>query len=301
MLKVIKKTQVNKDLFQFYMEDNSQPNKEFYAYVDTNGAFKSVAIINNETNTRRELKAYRLTKKYFDVVYSWIQEEALKEKREVEKEVEEMKKVAILKKVFNTICYGVDRNVDYAINNSNKLDFFSDMSEKRDLYESEKDEEKKIKLEKNLMDEVVEFYEVMLLSLLEKHKIKLKCFSSDCDGTLNIYVEDMKKKGYEVDFYNLGNSFNYEYEYYIMILRPIEKKSILQLIDMVMSEENKINDFDEVSFGTNLLDDLEKKLSDIFGSDETYNILNDIICKISIDKEDRLKIMDNMLTIKGIN
>lgn len=300
MLKVVKRVQVNKDLVQFSIEDDKQPNKEFYAYTNGNGAFKSVAIINNDNNTRREYKSYRFTKKYFDVVCEWVQVEMKKREFEQRKKVDELTYKEILDKVRNMIAYGVEENIEQAIRNSYGLDYFNGFEDEYNQYLNEENEEKKETLEKKLMKDVVDVYGVCLYPYYE-NLVKLECLASDSDETLNVYIKDMKRKGYKVDFYNMGYSFNNEYEYLIMILAPIEKKSILQLVNMVIDEENTINNINEENYGTKLLDDLEKKLNDLFGEDETFKILDDVVCNTGIEKFDRLRIIDNMLTIKGIN
>jgi hypothetical protein len=155
-------------------------------------------------------------------------------------------------------------------------------------------------LEKSLMKNVVDIYGVCLYPYYENN-IKIECFASDSDETLNIHIADLKKKGCEVDFYNMGYSFNNEYEYLLMILVPVEKNSILQLVNSVIDEENSIESFNEESESTRLLDELEKKLNDLFGEDEAFKILDTVVCRVAISKEDRLKIMDSMLSIKGIN
>ena len=300
MLKVVKRVQVNKDLIQFCIEDDKQPSKEFYAYTNGNGAFKSVAIINNDNNTRREYKSYRFTKKYFDVVCEWVKVERKKREFEQRKKVDELTYREVLDKVRNIIVYGVEENIEQAIRLSYGLDYFNGFEDEYNQYLNEENEEKKETLEKKLMRDVVDVYGVCLYPYYE-NLAKLECLASDSDETLNMYIKDMKRKGYKVDFYNMGYSFNNEYEYLIMVLVPIEKKSILQLVNMVIDEENTINDINEENYGTKLLDDLEKKLNDLFGEDETFKILDDVVCNTGIEKFDRLRIIDDMLTIKGIN
>ena len=300
MLKVVKRVQVNKDLIQFCIEDDKQPSKEFYAYTNGNGAFKSVAIINNDNNTRREYKSYRFTKKYFDVVCEWVKVERKKREFEQRKKVDGLTYREILDKVRNIIVYGVEENIEQAIRLSYGLDYFNGFEDEYNQYLNEENEEKKETLEKKLMRDVVDVYGVCLYPYYE-NLVKLECLASDSDETLNKYIKDMKRKGYKVDFYNMGYSFNNEYEYLIMVLVPIEKKSILQLVNMVIDEENTINDINEENYGTKLLDDLEKKLNDLFGEDETFKILDDVVCNTGIEKFDRLRIIDDMLTIKGIN
>ena len=300
MLKVVKRVQVNKDLIQFCIEDDKQPSKEFYAYTNGSGAFKSVAIINNDNNTRREYKSYRFTKKYFDVVCEWVKVERKKREFEQRKKVDKLTYREVLDKVHNIIVYGVEENIEQAIRLSYGLDYFNGFEDEYNQYLNEENEEKKETLEKKLMRDVVDVYGVCLYPYYE-NLVKLECLASDSDETLNMYIKDMKRKGYKVDFYNMGYSFNNEYEYLIMVLVPIEKKSILQLVNMVIDEENTINDINEENYGTKLLDDLEKKLNDLFGEDETFKILDDVVCNTGIEKFDRLRIIDDMLTIKGIN
>jgi hypothetical protein len=143
MLKVVKRVQVNKDLVQFYMEDNIQPSKEFYAYVDGNGAFKHVAIIDNTTNTKRELKAYRLTKKYFDVVCKWVEKEIAKRRLEQRKKLDEQIRKEMLDKIRTMIAYGVEDNVEQAMRLSYGLDYFNGFEDRYNDYLNEEDEEKR--------------------------------------------------------------------------------------------------------------------------------------------------------------
>ena len=155
MLKVVKRVQVNKDLIQFCMEDDKQPSKEFYAYTNGNGAFKSVAIINNDNNTRREYKSYRFTKKYFDVVSEWVKVERKKREFEQRKKVDELTYREILDKVRNIIVYGVEENIEQAIRLSYGLDYFNGFEDEYNQYLNEENEEKKETLEKKLMRDVV--------------------------------------------------------------------------------------------------------------------------------------------------
>lgn len=86
-----------------------------------------------------------------------------------------------------------------------------------------------------------------------------------------------------------------------IINEKLEKNYILTLINRVIEEENKVTREEDETTGTLLLDELEMILNALFGGLIAYNILNDVICSFRIDKKKRLKIMDTILTIKGLN
>lgn len=297
MIKVIKRVVVNKDLIQFSMEDDKQPTKEIYAYVNGNGEFKEVVIIEDEK--RRVLKSYRLTKKYFEVACKWVQVQENLRRREERRKINELKHEKMLQQIRKMVECDVEKNIEKAIKYSQGLDFFYDLQDTYNKYLREESEEKKEEIEEKLMKSVVDAYSVCLCPQYKTLKLELLC--STGDGELNYYLKDMRKKGYKVDFFNMGYSVANDFEYLLIALVPIEKNSILELANCVIENENSINDFDEEEISTQLLDELEKKLSDILGDNMTYRILDSVICRVAIDKQDRLRILDDILTLKGID
>lgn len=298
MIKVIKRVIVNKDLVQFSMEDDKQPTKEIYAYVNGNGEFKEVVIIEDEK--RRVLKSFRLTKKYFEVACKWVQVQENLRRREERKKLDELVHEKMIKQVRGMVEDDVKKNVENAINCTNGLDFFYNLQDNYNKYLREENKEKKEEIEKKLMKSVIDAYSVCLYPYYE-NVLKLKLLCSTGNGELNCYLKDMRKKGYKVNFFNMGCSVTNNFEYLLIALVPIEKNSILELANCIIENENSINDFDEEGISTQLLDELEKKLSDILGDNMTYRILDNVICKVEIDKQDRLRILDDILTLKGID